>query len=136
MATNRKITTTAVINGVDDENWGDNETGSAARTTERVMFDDNQQELSFLSCRWGGECRVDLFVNGKREGNDDLFVSGVAVLYEGTSESTDDEDGRIGFDFIVPKGNTLTQSRRVTNVDEGGDYADFTITVVNSFFEG
>jgi hypothetical protein len=135
MAVNRKVTTTAVISGVDHETWGDNERGSAARTTERVLFDNNQQELSTLICKWGGECRVELFVNGKREDNNDVFVSGVAVLYEGTSEDTSDEDGRQGFGFVVPKGRTVSQGWRVVNLDEGDDYADFNITVVNSVFE-
>jgi hypothetical protein len=135
MASTRKATTTAVISGVDHETWGENERGSAARTTERVLFDNSQQELSFLVCKWGGECRVELFVNGNRQDNDDIFVHGVAVLYEGTSVDTGDEDGRQGFSFTVPKGRTATQGWRVTNLDEGDDYADFSITVVNSFFE-
>jgi hypothetical protein len=135
MAVNRKVTTTAVINGVDHETWGPNERGSAARTTERVLFDNNEQELSFLNCKWGGECRVELFINGKREDNNDVWVSGVAVLYEGTSVDTGDEDGRVGFNFVVPKGRTITNGGRVTNLDEGDDYADFSITVVNSVFE-
>lgn len=136
MALNRKVTTTAVISGVDHETWGENERGSAARTTERVLFDNNLQELSFLTCKWGGECRVELLVNGQRNDADDVAVNGVAVLYEGTSEETGDEDGRQGFGFVVPKGKTVSQGWRVVNLDEGDDYADFTITVVNSVFEG
>jgi hypothetical protein len=135
MVMTRKVTTTAVINGVDHETWGENERGTAAHTTERVLFDNNQQDLSFLTCKWGGECRVELFVHGNRENNDDVRVSAVAVLYEGTSEDTGDEDGRVGIDFVVPRGRTITNGGRVTNLDEGDDYADFSITVVNSAFE-
>lgn len=131
----RKVTTTAVINGVDHETWGDNETGAASRVTERVLFDNNRQDLSFLVCKWGGECRVELFVYGQRDDNNDVFVSGEAVLFEGTSVDTSDEDGREGFGFIVPKGKTISQTFRLNNHSEGDDYADITVSAVNSVFE-
>lgn len=136
MATPRIVNSTAVINGVDHETFGSNETGSASRATERLFQGPDQQELLFMACRWGGECRVELFVNGKRRNDDALEVSVAALLFEGTSESTDDLDGRIDYGLVVPKGQTVSDSRRVTNLDEGGDFADVSLTITNRMFEG
>lgn len=131
----RKLTTIGLINGVDHESWGSNERGSAARTTERVLFNGDWQELMRLDCRWGGECRVELTVSGRREDDNDVVIGWLAVLFEGTSEGTDDEDGREGGEFVAPRGRTTTHTARVNNLAEGDDYADISITVTNSKFE-
>lgn len=136
MASPRLLNTTAVINGVDDETFGDNEFGSATRSTERLLNNPDPQELTALECRWGGECRVVVVVNGKRRDDDGVDVDAHAWLWEGTSESTDDLDGEIHYNFMVAKGQTFTDTRRVTNLDEGGDFADISLTVINRMFEG
>lgn len=136
MATPRLVNTTAVINGVDHETFGDNEFGSATRTTERLLHNPDPQELGSLICKWGGEARVELWINGKRNEDDSVDVDAHAFLFEGTSESTNDLDGEIHYGFKVPKGQTFTDSRRVTNLDEGGDFADINLTIINRMFEG
>jgi hypothetical protein len=136
MATARLINTNAVIDGVDDETFGNNETGSANRTTERLLHNPDHQELTFLMCKWGGEVRVELTVGGRRNEDDSVEVDAHAFLFEGTSEETTDLDGEIHYGFTVPKGQTHTDNRRVTNLDEGGDFADITLTVINRVFEG
>jgi hypothetical protein len=87
-------------------------------------------------CKWGGECRVELHVGAKRLDNDNVEIDAHAFLFEGTSEETTDLDGEIHYNFTVPKGQTFTDSRRVTNLDEGGDFADIGLTVINRVFEG
>jgi len=67
--------------------------------------------------------------------NDDVRITGEFLLYEGTSEDTMDLDGRADFTFIVPRGKTIGNQQRVNNVDEGGDYADVKMTVINRVVE-
>jgi hypothetical protein len=136
MATTRIVNTTAVINGTDHETFGSNEHGSASMTTERVLNNADGHDLVFMICKWGGECRVELTLNGHRNNDDSVQVDGRALLYEGTSEGTSDLDGELGFSLVVPRGQTLTDTRRVTNLDEGSDFADITMTFVNRVFEG
>lgn len=136
MASPRLLTTTATINGLDHETFGSNETGSATRVTERLLHSPNHQDLAFLMCKWGGECRVELTVNGRRNDDDSVEVDAHALLYEGTSVDTGDLDGEIHYGFVVPKGQTYTDSRRVTNLDEGDDYADISLVIINRMFEG
>jgi hypothetical protein len=136
MATNRIVNTTAVIKGTDDENVFSNEFGSASMETERVLTNNDQHDLMFLMCKWGGECRVELTLNGHRRDDDAVEVQGTALLFEGTSEETGDLDGRDDFTLVVPRGQTLRESRRVTNLDEGEDFADIHMTFINRAFEG
>lgn len=136
MATPRLVTTTALINGLDHETFGSNETGAASRVTERLLHSGDPSDLAFLMCKWGGECRVELWVNGKRNDDDSVDVDAHAFLFEGTSENTGDLDGEIHYGFKVFKGQQVTDVHRVTNLDEGDDFADVTLTVINRMFEG
>jgi len=53
-------------------------------------------------------------------------------LFEGSSEDADDLDGEVDFTFLVPAGKTVTNEQTVTNEDEGGDYADIKLKIVNA----
>jgi hypothetical protein len=136
--TARKVVGIAEIRGVDEEDFVSNEFGSASTTGEIILNDSEVGQdfnLVFLVCKWGGECRVELTLNGQRLDNNDVRVDGNVKLFEGTSEDTGDLDGQENFSFIVPKGRTVEDSRRVVNEDEGGDFADVGMTVSNSLFE-
>jgi hypothetical protein len=65
----------------------------------------------------------------------EVRISGVALLFEGTSEDTNDLDGRTEFTFLVPRGRSVSNSQRVDNTDEGGDFATINMTVNNSLLE-
>lgn len=88
-----------------------------------------------LECKWGGEIRVFVGLNGTRFDNDDVQVNGWADLWEGTSTESSDHDGHIDFSFIVPKGRTVHDQRRIDNQDEGSDHAFIDLAVTNSMFE-
>jgi hypothetical protein len=63
-----------------------------------------------MECRWGGECRVELDLIGQVMDNSDVRVTGTALNNEGTTENTNDLDGRIDFTVLVPRGKTTSTS--------------------------
>jgi hypothetical protein len=131
----RRLTASAKIFGVDDETFGSDEYGRAEYTREIVLADSQPQNVLHMECRWGGECRVELDLTGQMMDNGDVRISGNALLYEGTSESTGDLDGQTDFTALVPRGKTVSSSQTVKNTDEGGDYANITITFNNALVE-
>jgi hypothetical protein len=135
MANLRNVTATAAITGTDEEDFGSDEHGFATKTEQTILHNADLKQLVQTECKWGGECRVLVTLFGKRFDNDDVQINGVADLWEGTSEDTTDHDGHLEFSFIVPKGRTVVDQRRIDNQDEGGDFAIIDSTVINSMFE-
>lgn len=131
----RRVTASATINGVDDETFGSNEFGHAEFTRETILGDAQPQNVMRMQCRWGGECRVELDLTGQMMDNGDVRITGVALLFEGTSDGTNDQDGRTDFTFLVPRGKTVSNNQRVDNTDEGGDFATIDMTVNNAVDE-
>ncbi|WP_406698014.1 hypothetical protein V5E97_04080 [Singulisphaera sp. Ch08] len=131
----RLVTVSATIDGVDDETFGANERGHAEFTRSTVLDNNQPQNVMEMQCRWGDECRVELRITGQQLDNSDVRITGEMLLFEGTSESTNDLDGRKDFSFIVPKGKTATNSQHVDNQDEGGDFADVRMTITNQIVE-
>jgi hypothetical protein len=137
MADLRLVNITATINGVDDEDVFADERGSATRSSEHLLRPTpTGQPLSSLVCKWGGECRVELWINGKVNDDGSVDIDSHAFLFEGASEETSDLDGQIDYGFRVAKGQTFRDTRRVTNLDEGEDYADISLVISNHMFEG
>jgi hypothetical protein len=131
----RRVTVSATIDGVDDETFGSNQFGHAEFTRETILGDAQPQNVMRMQCRWGGECRVELDLTGQMLDSGEVRISGVALLFEGTSEDTNDLDGRTEFTFLVPRGRSVSNSQRVDNTDEGGDFATINMTVNNSLLE-
>jgi hypothetical protein len=131
----RRLTASAFISGVDDETFGSNEYGEASLVRETVLSDSVPQNVLDMECRWGGECRVELTLVGQALDNGDVRVNGTAKLFEGTSEGTSDLDGQRDFVVLVPRGKNASDSVTVKNDDEGGDYADITVTFNNAIVE-
>ncbi len=131
----RRVTVSATIDGVDDETFGSNEFGHAEFTRETILADSQPQNLMEMECRWGGECRVELRLLGQKLDNNDVRVTGEALLFEGTSEGTNDLDGRKAFNFLIPRGKTISDAQTVNNDDEGGDYATIKLTATNTIVE-
>lgn len=131
----RRVTVSATIDGVDDETFGSNEYGHAEFTRETILSDSQPQNVMKMQCKWGGECRVEFELTGQQLDSGNVRVSGIARLFEGTSEDTGDLDGESQFVFEVPKGQSVTNDQRVDNTDEGGDYATIKMTVNNALVE-
>lgn len=82
----------------------------------------------------GDEVRVFLYVDVRDGPNDRSITATVyARLYEGTSCSTSDLDGsRSAGTFTIPANTTISvPTFRVKNTQEGGDWADLTVTIRN-----
>ena len=67
--------------------------------------------------------------------NDTVRIVGEALLFEGTTESSPDLDGRKDFTLLVPRGKTVANAQEVRNTDEGGDYAKIRMTFNNALLE-
>jgi hypothetical protein len=131
----RHVTASVTINGVDDETFGSNEFGHAEFTREMILANAQPQNVTRMLCRWGGECRVELDLTGQMLDKGDVRISGVALLYEGTGEDTNDRDGSTEFTFLVPKGTTVSNQQQVKNTDEAGDFATIDMSVSNVLVE-
>jgi hypothetical protein len=132
MTTIRNVTTFATIRAEDAEFFGPNEIGSAHTEKKMtILRDNNLHDLASLELRFGGEIRIEVYVRGARSDDDAVSVTAETFLYEGTSEDTNDLDGRMSMKFEVPKDQKKVLSGTLRNHDEGGDYAVITIEVDN-----
>lgn len=128
----RRLSTSVVIDGVDDETFGSNEYGHLEDTSEAVLSETSQPANVLSSeLRFGGEVRIELDLMGQLRTNGDVLVSGTAKLFEGTSENTNDLDGTKNFSVLVPAGKLVNTKQVVKNTDEGGDYATIRINFAN-----
>ena len=133
----RRLVITMNMHGVDHETFGSNEETRRTEVRETILSNPNQpmNVLEFFH-GWGGECRLELRLTGTLLTDDTIRVQGNALLFEGTSEGTGDLDGQRDISFLVPKGGVVaTHNFRVSNDDEGDDFADVQLTCTNSFFE-
>ncbi len=123
------------VYGLDHETFGSNETRSTS-WEEAFLLNDQQTVLApKIVMGWGGECRVEISYNVQVL-NDltTIRLFGEALLFEGTSEETEELNGRKPFDYNI--GSTrdvpdISLRNRVDNQSEGDDYADFTFEVRN-----
>lgn len=127
-----KVNSLLRISMLDYETFGSNE----SKTVEdRNIFtlDDarNTKSINFTG-KCGGEIRVELSVLVKQTANGSLDVSGKALLFEGTSENTNDLDGQKTFSKVIAPNTTDRISFRVNNTDEGDDYADIYMEFINT----
>lgn len=133
----RRLTITMNMHGVDHETFGSNEETRRTEVRETILSNPNQamNVLEFIH-GWGGECRLELRLNATLLTDNTIRVQGSALLFEGTSEGTDDLDGQRDISFLVPKGGVIVQENfRVNNDDEGDDFADVQLTCVNTIIE-
>ncbi|MDV6375558.1 LGFP repeat-containing protein [Deinococcus arenicola] len=115
----------------DDETFGSDEHAHITRGGTLVL-DASRPELTDLTIgKCGGEVRVELRVTYRQLAGGAVNVAGRALLYEGTSENTNDLDGRASFDGTVASGTSRPFTVRVRNTDEGGDFADIRVNVSN-----
>lgn len=122
MVSTRKVTAVVSFTGQDYENFGSNEYAPPLNTSKTVVLSDHlpQNIVNFVS-RWGGECRAEFNMVAQRMDNGEVRMVGDFLLYEGTSENTDDLDGVRHFEFIVPRSGSVPFTCHVRNDDEGDD---------------
>lgn len=128
----RRLSVGAAMQLTDHETFGSNEHSSAEKSADAVLTNDLPQKVLTLIDGAGGEMRVELVLVAKAKVNGDVLVDGEAVLWEGTSEQTEDRDGDETFQVLVPRDSFTSQSIRVRNEDEGDDFADIQMTFNNS----
>ncbi len=127
----RRVTVNAHMDLTDDETFGSNEHNSGDKSGEVVVTNGSPQEIINMVTTAGGEMRVELPINVQARSNGDTKATGTAKLYEGTSEQTDDLDGTLDVDFLIPRDGFVSKSYTIRNTDEGGDFAVITLTASN-----
>ena len=129
--TPRYVVTDTYMYLFDHETFGSDETAEVYDWDAKVLDNNQLQLVAYSEGRVGGEMRVELHVNATRTPDNSVFVTGRALLYEGTSESTGDLDGQRAFSFTVPPRTSIRESFTVYNTDEGDDYANISFVVGN-----
>lgn len=127
----RKISVAGNMRIVDDETFGSNEEERRAFSDAKFLDDDQLEQVIYVEEGVGGEVRLELTINAQLLTNDGIRVSGVASLFEGTSEDTSDLDGQHFFNFVVLPNRVINHKFRVRNTDEGGDFADVSFSCSN-----
>lgn len=128
----RHVIITAAMDLTDDETFGSNEHGHAERHDERWVDSWDPQGVMSLIGKAGGEMRVELAATASVRPDGGVRISIEAKLFEGTSEETGDLDGTNAVVQLVPAGAIVQIPLRVNNDDEGGDFADISLTISNS----
>jgi hypothetical protein len=128
----RRLSVAAAMQLTDHETFGSNEHSEAEKSGDAVLTNDLPQKVLTLVDGAGGEMRVELVLTAKAKTNGDVLVDGVANLWEGTSEQTDDHDGNETFQVLVPRDSFTSQDIQVRNEDEGDDFANIQMTFNNS----
>ncbi len=120
--------------GVDDETFGDNEIDDPGPEYFEVAVNPNMpvNTLTLPDYHWGGELRVSYKFTCRLLANNDIDVEVQCWLYEGTDESTTDLDGTSSMSFTVPRDQTVGNTLRTDNTDEGGDWCQLAVTVKNT----
>ena len=133
----------------DDESWGSDEfknyNESSSINVERgasaTAFKPSGRSNSPRHCA-GGEVRIEDWDRVEVDNNGVAKIWVSMELYEGTSCSSNDRDGRsigvqrngtaVGAPFMVVRpGQTVSKTLRVNNTAEGGDYGRITYTFTN-----
>jgi hypothetical protein len=132
----RSVKIKLTVFGYDDETLS---SGDTKLESKDFVFPINDRQVIIAPkyvMGWGGECRVEISYN-LQVLEDDITIRlfGEALLFEGTSESTEELNGRVSFDNTVGSTRDLPFRRltfKVENQSEGGDYADFSFDVQNT----
>ncbi len=125
-----RITHSVRMDITDDETFSDEHARIDRAGT--LVLEASRPELTDLTIgKCGGEVRMELRVTYRQAAGGAVGVSGRALLYEGTSENTNDLDGLANFDGTVASGAAREFRVRVRNTDEGGDSADIRVNVNN-----
>lgn len=119
--------------GRDYENFDDDELKDPGpEYFELELGPDKLINTATRTYKWGGEVRVEYTITVRLLVNNTVDAEVQGVLYEGTSEDTDDLDGQGSLTFQVPVEETRGATLTITNTDEDDDDAGvLTISVKN-----
>ncbi len=122
--------------GREDEDWpwDDETTNPGPEYYELELGPDKTTHSKPREYKWGGEARVEYDITVLLLVDNSIQVNVNAVLYEGTSESTNDLDGTASISFNVPKDQTTAGYIKVVNTDENEEdtYGELTLSVKNA----
>jgi hypothetical protein len=120
---------------LDDESWpfSDERAFVPFNGTVTVGPFNTTRSYSTSGCA-GDEVRIELRVDIEDSTSSPGWVlaRATARMYEGTDCFSGDFDGQAARSFWVPRNGTSTQTFRVNNTAEGGDYADLKVVVRNT----
>jgi hypothetical protein len=127
------------IEGTDDEWWPQSDEHVTREHPVAAILNPNQPAITIdiPDVRWGGECRVEVDLQGVIVSGGDIKVTGEARLYEGTSESTSDLEDTESIDMTVPRmtpthlGATQKTIQLRNTETFGGDHAEIFLTFLN-----
>lgn len=135
----RRLAGTIRIDGVDDENWPEEDERVQKTFSINVVLDEGlpATALDIADVVWGGECRVEVRVVARVVAEGRVQVEGTAKMFEGTSESTTDLEHEQTVSIVVPRGGVpahqVVQLRSVGT--GGGDHAEVGFSLTNSLVE-
>jgi hypothetical protein len=121
--------------GREDEDFASDETTNPGpEYYELELGPDRLTNHKYREYKWGGEARVEYDITVLLLVDNSIQVNVNAVLYEGTSESTNDLDGTATVSFNVPKDQTKAGYIKVVNTDEDepDTYGELTLSVKNA----
>ena len=126
-----KITYSSIMKITDDEFLVSNEHATIKNNGIFLLDKNNSTKSLFFVGKCGGEVRVELSIKVVQNANGSIDIQQNAKLYEGVSTSTTDLDGTAAKTDTVAPNSTKTINFKVKNTDEGGDYANLSLTVTN-----
>ncbi len=129
----RRITLSVDMFVEDDESFASNETVREQKTNFAILSTQGiAQGIMNFEVRMGGEIRIEFTVTASLiDDHGNVVIDGSVKLFEGASESTDDLDGSRQFQLYCPAGAAINHFVRVSNDDEGGDYATLRLALTN-----
>ena len=122
-----KISGQVHVKGVDDEIFSDDTINQTKPIPAHIvghhhLFHGRKDKA--MSFKWGGECRVEVYLLTRTIENNEVEVGVAALLYEGTSEDTDDLEDIKCKSFKVPLGGNGFVFFRLKNEGWGGTEID------------
>ena len=127
----RSIVVTVDFDGRDDETFGSDETVDPRSTSFSV---DSPAPPAPLVYRWGGELRAEYSFDTTLLSSGQFDLRCACLLFEGTSESTTDLDGRGTTELSAGPGEWAQDTFVTTNTSEGDpdDFGRLRIVVQNN----
>lgn len=121
----------------DDESWPFSDehcTRSFDDIDSAQLPTDNAGQIDDTNNGCGGEVRIEVHISTVLDSSGNMCVkTGKVLLFEGTSESTNDLDGTVTLaNRCIAAGQTKTWTGTVYNTAEGGDKASYTINLMNT----
>jgi len=135
----RRLSGLVIVDGTDDEWWPESDEHVHREVPIQMVLGEGQPAaaIAIPDVRWGGECRVELWLTARAQQDGVVQIEGNAKLFEGTSESTADLEDEQTVAFTVPRGGIPAHHRvQLRNTETfGGDHAEIGISFTNSVIE-